>query len=117
VFGEAPITHVGGPIWNVPSETTSKTYTVNIERLTCECPYWRKMHEVCKHIEALRIFRSRSQYGPSERFRLPNKHKNPPWTDRLHERQFEILCRLLRCLGREATRAGAGESVASEVAA
>jgi hypothetical protein len=105
VFGETPIIRVGGPIWSVPSESTCKTYVVNMERLTCECPYWRNMHSTCKHIEAVRIFQARTAIPSEPRYVLKNKYKNEPWLDRVEERQFEILVALLRSLGESVSTA------------
>lgn len=101
VFGERPIVHVGGPVWKVPSETTSATYAVNMDRLTCECAYWRKMKVVCKHIEAVRLHAMKIKYDPDlQRKRLPNPYKNPQWYDKLAESELTLLTAVLGCLGR-----------------
>lgn len=104
VFGEDPIVHVGGPIWDVPSQSQSIRYSVNMDRLTCECPFWRDRRVVCKHIEAVRIYKSRNalpEDGTSTG--LPNAYKNPSWYDQLQEQQYDILVLLLRSLARVLT--------------
>jgi len=72
-----------------------------MERLTCECPYWRDKRVVCKHIEAVRIYISHNPSVAEQVIEhLPNPYKNPPWYDRLAEQQFDILTLLLKSLGR-----------------
>lgn len=111
VFGEAPIVHVGGPIWQVPSETQSAVrYAVNMERHTCECAFWRDKRVVCKHMEAVRIYQSRNGATAEAGSRgLPNPYKNPPWYDRLAEQQYHILTLLLQSIGVALTEKMASE--------
>lgn len=99
VNGEAPIVHVGGDVFSVPSETRCARYVVNMKNLTCECAYWRKMHAPCKHIEAVRIFRSNNAprlNGAAQP--LPNPYKNPPWYDKAAAKQLPIFLLLARSL-------------------
>jgi hypothetical protein len=99
VFGEEPIIHVGGPIYDVPSQTRCLRYSVNIERLTCECKFWRDRRVVCKHIEAVRLYQTQHKLLPEPNPGLPNAFKNAPWYDRLKAREFDIFSLLLRSLG------------------
>jgi hypothetical protein len=104
LFGDAPIVHVQGPIWEVPSETLCRRYVVNIDRLTCECLYYRTTRRVCKHMEAVRLYRSQNAVRPEGAQTFPNPHKNAPWYDRLQERQLDILTLLLRSLSGKLSR-------------
>ncbi len=107
VYGEEPIINVGGPIWSVPSQTECKTYTVNIDRKTCECPYFRSRRLVCKHIEAVRIYKSKIlvRADPSDSKGI-SPYKNAAWYDYVAEHQFDLLVPLLKSLGTEINRLG-----------
>lgn len=91
-------------IWLVPSETTSKRYTINLLRRTCNCSYWRDRQEWCKHLEAGRIWRARLN-GDMKAGRIaaldpvPNPYKQEPWYDSLVAREEEIVREFARCLG------------------
>lgn len=99
VNGEEPVVHIGGDVFSVPSETRCARYVVNMEHLTCECPYWRKVHAPCKHIEAVRIFRSNNVPPSDGGIRtLPNPYKNPPWYDKAAAKQLPIFLLLARSL-------------------
>lgn len=98
LYGDIPLIHRGGPIWDVPSETRSVYYSVNVDRRTCECPYWRQTRRLCKHIEAVRIF-----LGGSASLRRRDENvnvvfANPPYYDRLAKSGFTILSLLVQSL-------------------
>ncbi len=41
-----------GNVWIVPSQSSSKTYSVNLSRRTCTCPDFETNKQKCKHIYA-----------------------------------------------------------------
>lgn len=53
IAANAKITHKDN-IWTVPSQTSSKTYTVNIDAQTCTCPDFDNGRK-CKHIYAVQF--------------------------------------------------------------
>jgi hypothetical protein len=98
LWGDTPIIWVGDHIARVPSETVGgKRYTVNLLRGTCECPWWRKCKESCKHIVAAREAR-RQTTGQSERGASRTTYKNPRYYDRLRRVRTRCVHELLRCV-------------------
>jgi hypothetical protein len=104
VYGERPIKHRGGPIWEVPSETKLLDYAVNVDRRTCECPYFRDRRDTCKHIEALLIYHRHVIINTDAPTSIPSVHKNAPYYDRLKEQEADILAQLLKSLGAQLNR-------------
>jgi hypothetical protein len=89
VYGEKPVVRLdpNGPLWEVPSETQGTvTYLVNLDRISCECAYYRDTRRVCKHIEAARIVESARQLEVNEHGEIrsvPNPYKNAAYYERL----------------------------------
>lgn len=98
LFGDNPLIHRGGPIWDVPSETRSVHYGVNVDRATCECPYWRQTRRLCKHIDAVRIFLGGSRSSRKAKVCVDVVFANPPYNDRLANSGFTILSLLVQSL-------------------
>jgi len=101
-----PIKDCLGGIFEVPSITEGgKYYTVNLNRLTCECPDWRKRKRPCKHIWAARMFRHKIEPGAEGALVAhSNPYKNPPYYDRLRRARKPCVRELLRCAGVAANR-------------
>lgn len=109
VYGDRPVVRMDpkGIVWEVPSQTDSSKYTVNLKRVTCECRYWRDKRRVCKHIEAARFTEAGTRVDQGEGVDLPptsNPYKNAPYYDALKEAETSILLQLVRCLGLELTK-------------
>lgn len=100
-FGERAIVNVENtPIWEVPSQTTSRTYMVNMERRSCECEDWRGSHKECKHIVAVAIQQKKLALPDGDiRPVVPARYQNAPWYDRLQRHEEVNFKHLLRCIG------------------
>lgn len=100
-----PIKDQLGGIFDVPSQSGPRYYTVNLTRNSCECPDWRKRHRPCKHIWAARMWREKIEPNATEAF-VPhsNPYQNPPYYDRLRRVRKPCVREMLRCLGKAVTR-------------
>jgi hypothetical protein len=98
LWGEAPIIHVEGPIYSVPSLTVGgKRYTVNVEHPQCECKDFRHTGLACIHVHAARHFISGVRWKPKSEPAI--RYKNPSWYDKLKAREEPAIRQMLRCLG------------------
>jgi hypothetical protein len=98
LWGDAPIVHIAGPIYSVPSLTVGgKRYDVNVERPQCDCPDFRHTGLPCIHVWAARLFIAGVRWKPTAEPAI--KYKNPGWYDELKAREEPAIREMLRCLG------------------
>jgi hypothetical protein len=87
-------------IWDVPSQSNSGSYMVDLKRMTCECPNWRKHRRPCKHIYAAVIQKAKdAKKSVPELQPVPNPYKNPPYYDQIMKHADRLIGELLRCAG------------------
>lgn len=71
-----------GNVWIVPSQTTSKKYTVNLFIKTCTCPDYESHGFQCKHIYAVELL---LQHESGATLPTPEKIKKPTYKQQWHE--------------------------------
>jgi hypothetical protein len=104
-YGDRPIVLIGKSIYSVPSGTSGDiAYIVNLKRNICECKFWRKTHETCKHIYAARMYREQIEGRPvpaPETGLEPVVYKHPPYYEKLRRVRRPCMRELLRCIGKQ----------------
>lgn len=77
------ITQEGG-VWLVPSQSSSKTYTVNLYIQTCTCPDFEANRTKCKHIHAA-LFALQHDSGEALPLAEPEKKARPTYKQEWRE--------------------------------